>query len=257
MNLKRFEVFLQLLSEKEMERFDNIYSDTKWLEGKTAKKGSSKKHFIKSTPGPAHVHEILEGIEEDSEKAQPSAGKPDRELQQLIQSAEEFMSGGEEDDDEDDASTMDEGNDDVTVEEAGRSSARGNSYHMEFRQHKREYYIRKLGYTQVDSDVLREQAECYVRAIQWNLHYYYHGVASWSWFYPHHFAPWITDVRNFGEMNMSFKAGTPFLPFQQLLAVLPAASKELLPQVPTRSYDTMEPKTYVPRLKVLAGTDGE
>ena len=46
---------------------------------------------------------------------------------------------------------------------------------MEFRQHKREYYIHKLGYSKVDASVLREQAVGYVKAIQWNLHYYYHG----------------------------------------------------------------------------------
>lgn len=31
------------------------------------------------------------------------------------------------------------------------------------------------------SEFLAEQAECYVQAIQWILHYYYHGVQSWSW----------------------------------------------------------------------------
>lgn len=71
---------------------------------------------------------------------------------------------------------------------------------MEFRQHKRDYYCHKLGYTNVTQEVslgllllllalflllllqvLKEQAECYVRAIQWNLHYYYNGCVSWSW----------------------------------------------------------------------------
>jgi hypothetical protein len=33
---------------------------------------------------------------------------------------------------------------------------------MEFRQHKREYYIRKLGYAQVTPSVLKEQ----VRVVQ-------------------------------------------------------------------------------------------
>ena len=38
LNLVRFEKFLSALSMREMDRFDDIYSDNKWLEGKTAKK---------------------------------------------------------------------------------------------------------------------------------------------------------------------------------------------------------------------------
>ena len=40
---------------------------------------------------------------------------------------------------------------------------RGKAYHMEFRQHKREYYITKMKYGKVTADELREQAEGYVR----------------------------------------------------------------------------------------------
>ena len=72
-------------------------------------------------------------------------------------------------------------------------------------------------------------AQGYVRAIQWNLHYYYNGCMSWAWYYPHHYAPWITDIRGFSDMEITFEMGKPFLPFEQLLSVLPAASKDLLP----------------------------
>ncbi len=34
---------------------------------------------------------------------------------------------------------------------------------MEFRQHKRDYYVHKLGYAQVNEDTLRDQAEGYAR----------------------------------------------------------------------------------------------
>lgn len=79
-------------------------------------------------------------------------------------------------------------------------------------------------------DVLRSQAECYVRAIQWNLHYYYDGCCSWSWYYPHHYAPYISDIKGFKDLKLDFELGEPFQPFQQLLAVLPPYSKKLLPE---------------------------
>lgn len=61
----------------------------------------------------------------------------------------------------------------------------------QFKDHKRDYYKCKMDYANITKDQLKEQAIGYVRAIQWNLHYYYHGCASWSWFYPHHYAPYL------------------------------------------------------------------
>ena len=78
--------------------------------------------------------------------------------------------------------------------------------------------------------MLHEQAHGYVRAIQWILHYYFNGVPSWSWFYPHHYAPYLSDVKNFSHMSIEFELSTPFKPFEQLMAVLPSASKKLLPE---------------------------
>lgn len=41
----------------------------------------------------------------------------------------------------------------------------------------------------------------------------------------------MSDIKNFANLQTTYNLGTPFLPFEQLLSVLPAASKELLPQV--------------------------
>uniref|UniRef100_A0A915PML3 5'-3' exoribonuclease 1 n=1 Tax=Setaria digitata TaxID=48799 RepID=A0A915PML3_9BILA len=98
-----------------------------------------------------------------------------------------------------------------------------------FRNHKRDYYNDKMMYKNISKEELREQAEGYIRAIQWNLHYYYHGCCSWSWFYPHHYAPYISDISDFTEMEMNFDLNEPFKPFEQLLAVLPSASADCLP----------------------------
>ncbi|MGH0145668.1 UNVERIFIED_CONTAM: hypothetical protein FKN15_015303 [Acipenser sinensis] len=104
-------------------------------------------------------------------------------------------------------------------------------FETEFRQYKRSYYMTKMGVEVVSDEFLAGQAECYVLAIQWILHYYYHGVQSWSWYYPYHYAPYLSDIRNFSKMKLLFDMGKPFLPFEQLLGVLPAASKDLLPKV--------------------------
>ena len=48
-------------------------------------------------------------------------------------------------------------------------------------------------------------------------------------FYPYHFAPYVSDLKDFANINIKFELESPFKPFQQLLAVLPPASKRLLP----------------------------
>ncbi|GMT12680.1 hypothetical protein PFISCL1PPCAC_5472, partial [Pristionchus fissidentatus] len=100
----------------------------------------------------------------------------------------------------------------------------------EFKRHKKRYYSDKLKMGNISKGQLREQAEGYVRAIQWNLHYYYHGCCSWNWFFRHHYAPYISDVLDFTSMEMGFEMSRPFLPFEQLMAVLPAASSDCIPR---------------------------
>jgi 5'-3' exoribonuclease 1 len=87
----------------------------------------------------------------------------------------------------------------------------------------------------------------YVEGLQWVMHYYYSGVASWSWFYDYHYAPRVSgercypipspnlcntlsDLKGVGEMTFNFELGKPFRPFEQLMGVMPEASKELLPE---------------------------
>ena len=40
----------------------------------------------------------------------------------------------------------------------------------------------------------------------------------------------MSDVKDFSDMKIEFDRAKPFLPFEQLMAVLPAASRDLLPK---------------------------
>jgi 5'-3' exoribonuclease 2 len=66
----------------------------------------------------------------------------------------------------------------------------------------------------------------FMEGICWTLLYYYRGCPSWTWYYPHHFAPFASDFVGLNEFSISFPQGTkPFKPFEQLMACLPPLSK--------------------------------
>jgi len=52
-------------------------------------------------------------------------------------------------------------------------------------------------------------AEAYVVGLQWVLHYYYDGVVSWSWFYPYHYPPMISDLVRLDQVKIAFEPGAP------------------------------------------------
>ncbi|XP_023595097.1 5'-3' exoribonuclease 1 isoform X2 [Trichechus manatus latirostris] len=196
LNLPRFEKYLVKLSDFDREHFSEVFVDLKWFESKVGNK------YLNEAAGAAAEEA------KNYEEKKKSKG-------------EENVCWAALDKNESEAATSKDNLEDETEDD--------DLFETEFRQYKRTYYMTKMGVDVVSDDFLADQAACYVQAIQWILHYYYHGVQSWSWYYPYHYAPFLSDIRNISTLKIHFELGKPFKPFEQLLAVLPSASRNLLP----------------------------
>lgn len=92
---------------------------------------------------------------------------------------------------------------------------------------KSKYYGEKLGAT-TEGDVeniCRDYLEC----LSWILSYYYTGIKSWDFYYPHHYSPFAKDLIKVSSLDFNFVLGKPLRPLEQLMAVMPPLSKELIP----------------------------
>lgn len=78
---------------------------------------------------------------------------------------------------------------------------------------------------------VEDAVRSYIQGLDWVLTYYKFGVPCWNWFYPYHYAPSASDILKYISVykRPKYRLSIPFLPFQQLLAVLPPKSASLLP----------------------------
>lgn len=93
------------------------------------------------------------------------------------------------------------------------------------------YYEQKFKVDPADIAFRNQVARDYVEGLAWVLLYYFQGCPSWTWYYPHHYAPFAADFVGLDKMTVKFDRGMPFKPFEQLMGVLPAASNHAIPEV--------------------------
>lgn len=120
----------------------------------------------------------------------------------------------------------------VLIEDKQTLEETKHVYDEKFDSWKNQYYLEKVEFGSIaQPEKLVEMCENYIEGLQWVLYYYYRGCPAWGWYYKYHYAPRVSDLKKGLQLKIEFEAGKPFLPFQQLMAVLPERSKKLLPAV--------------------------
>jgi 5'-3' exoribonuclease 2 len=112
---------------------------------------------------------------------------------------------------------------------------------------KDRYYSDKCKADDVENHGGREHLfRSYVMGLCWVMKYYYDGCPDWKWFYPFHYAPFASDLRNierFQKDIKSFELNTPFNPVEQLMAVLPSDSAHAVPSA--ARWEMMDPESPI------------
>lgn len=93
------------------------------------------------------------------------------------------------------------------------------------------YYEQKFHVDPKDVEFRHKVARHYAEGLAWVLMYYFQGCPSWEWFYPYHYAPFAADFVELEKMELSFEKGRISRPYEQLMSVLPAASRHAIPEI--------------------------
>lgn len=118
----------------------------------------------------------------------------------------------------------------------GNRKRRRNGRYSQRPAEETRYYMEKLGWDGKNEIFIDSICEEYAKGLLWVSRYYHsknHSqVPSWSWFYPHHYAPLTTDFCAYlsrKSPTFQFERDRPLRPMEQLLCVLSPKSSDLLP----------------------------
>eukprot|EP00210_Caulerpa_lentillifera_P009231 g8800.t1 len=94
---------------------------------------------------------------------------------------------------------------------------------------KQRHYTEKL---QMESPSMTPKiVSSYFEGLNWMMRYFYRGLPSWTWYYPYHYAPMMSDLKNMDPAKVIFEMGASLSPLHHLMAVLPRASYKLVPRI--------------------------
>lgn len=121
----------------------------------------------------------------------------------------------------------------IVIDEESTDAIRLGEDGWRDRYYKVKFSIPEGDTSQKSEDFQRHLCESYMQGLVWVLKYYYQGCPSWEWYYPYHYSPFACDLVRYVNpqtFRSDMPLGEPFRPFDQLMAVLPAASSGCLPE---------------------------
>ncbi len=105
---------------------------------------------------------------------------------------------------------------------------------INFDAFRKDYYMTKLELKEeyLESEIKRVCRE-YMLGILFIARYYFKGIPTFSWCYPFHYAPLVSDLYAYckdADLNFNFNIDRPLSMYESLLGILPPSSFHLLPR---------------------------
>ncbi|KAL9536903.1 hypothetical protein MBANPS3_012269 [Mucor bainieri] len=94
-----------------------------------------------------------------------------------------------------------------------------------------DYYYENLSVDVDNPDEMESVIAAYIHGIQWVIQYCYQGLPSWQWYYPHHYAPLVSDLTNLTRFQgHAFTHGRPSVLSEYHSSVLTPSGQDFLPR---------------------------